>query len=142
MGTHSTLLLGMLGMRVANMTCVSVPGASRAQANRAHTYLGLREKEYHVTGDLKDIFPDFVLMAAAFGVPAKRVTRPHDLRAAIQCARFLSLHRVASALCCGTHATLSCSSTHATLSCSACAALSCSTEANARTTMQHATNTA
>ena len=24
------------------------------QANRAHTYLGLREKEYHVSGDLKD----------------------------------------------------------------------------------------
>ena len=40
-----------------------------------------------MTGDLKDIFPDFVMMAAAFGVPAKRVVRPEDLRSAIQCAR-------------------------------------------------------
>ncbi len=55
------------------------------QANRAHTYLGLREKEFHVTGDLKDIFPDFVMMAASFGIPAKRVTKPADLRAAIRC---------------------------------------------------------
>ena len=56
------------------------------QANRAHTYLGLREKEFHVTGDLKDIFPDFVMMAASFGIPAKRVTKPQELRAAIRCS--------------------------------------------------------
>ena len=54
------------------------------QANRAHTYLGLRESEYHVTGDLKDIYPDFVMMAAAFGVPGRRVINPEDLRGAIR----------------------------------------------------------
>ena len=54
------------------------------QANRAHTYLGLREKEYHVSGDLKDIYPDFVMMANAFGVKAKRVCKPEELRPAIQ----------------------------------------------------------
>ena len=37
-----------------------------------------------MTGDLKDIFPDFVLMAAAFGIPAKRVVKPEELRPAIQ----------------------------------------------------------
>ena len=54
------------------------------QANRAHTYLGLREKEYHVSGDLTDIYPDFVMMANAFGVKAKRVSKPEELRPAIQ----------------------------------------------------------
>ena len=54
------------------------------QANRAHTYLGLREKEYHVSGDLKDIYPDFVMMANSFGVKAKRVSKPEELRPAIQ----------------------------------------------------------
>lgn len=54
------------------------------QANRAHTYLGLRESEYHATGDLKDIYPDFVMMAAAFGVPGCRVINPEDLRGAIR----------------------------------------------------------
>lgn len=54
------------------------------QANRAHTYLGMKEAEYHVTGDLKDIYPDFVMMAASFGVPAKRVIDPKDLRGAIR----------------------------------------------------------
>ena len=41
-----------------------------------------------MTGDLKDIFPDFVLMAAAFGIPAKRVVRPEELRPAIQCGPY------------------------------------------------------
>ncbi|CAK0737622.1 hypothetical protein CVIRNUC_000943 [Coccomyxa viridis] len=54
------------------------------KANRAHTYLGLREKEYHVSGDLKDIYPDFVMMANSFGVKAKRVSKPEELRPAIQ----------------------------------------------------------
>ncbi|BDA51064.1 Acetolactate synthase 1, chloroplastic [Coccomyxa sp. Obi] len=54
------------------------------KANRAHTYLGLRESEYHATGDLKDIYPDFVMMAASFGIPGKRVVKPEDLRPAIQ----------------------------------------------------------
>ncbi len=61
------------------------------QANRAHTYLGLREKEYHVSGDLKDIYPDFVMMANAFGVKAKRVCKPEELRPAIQVTSWLHL---------------------------------------------------
>ena len=59
------------------------------QANRAHTYLGLREKEYHVSGDLKDIYPDFVMMANSFGVKAKRVSTPEELRPAIQVTPWL-----------------------------------------------------
>jgi thiamine pyrophosphate-dependent acetolactate synthase large subunit-like protein len=43
-----------------------------------------QEAEYHVTGDVKDIYPDFVKMAEAFGVPAKRVTRPEELRPALR----------------------------------------------------------
>lgn len=58
--------------------------SSVLQANRAHTYLGLREKEYHVSGDLKDIYPDFVMMANAFGVKAKRISKPEELRPAIK----------------------------------------------------------
>jgi acetolactate synthase-1/2/3 large subunit len=63
-------------MRIHTLTYV--------QANRAHTYLGLREKEYHVSGDLKDIYPDFVMMATAFGVKARRVSKPEELRPAIK----------------------------------------------------------
>jgi hypothetical protein len=55
-----------------------------AQANRAHTYLGRRENEWHVTGDLAHIYPDFVMMAASFGVPARRVIAPSELRGAIR----------------------------------------------------------
>lgn len=56
----------------------AVPAAAAAtlathQANRAHTYLGKRESEWHVTGDEADIYPDFVTMAKSFGVPAQRV---------------------------------------------------------------------
>ena len=40
----------------------------------------LQGGEYQVTGDVKDIFPDFVKMAAAFNVPAKRVQHPSELR--------------------------------------------------------------
>ena len=35
-------------------------------------------------GDLKDIYPDFVMMANSFGVKAKRVSKPEELRPAIQ----------------------------------------------------------
>jgi acetolactate synthase-1/2/3 large subunit len=54
------------------------------KANRAHTYLGRREAEWHTTQELKDIYPDFVMMAQSFGVPAKRVVKPQELRAAIR----------------------------------------------------------
>lgn len=51
------------------------------QANRAHTYLGKREAEWHDTGDEKDIYPDFPTMAKSFGVPARRVIKKSELRA-------------------------------------------------------------
>jgi acetolactate synthase I/II/III large subunit len=54
------------------------------KANRAHTYLGLRENEWHETGDEAHIYPNFVMMAKSFGVPAERVIRKDDLRAAIR----------------------------------------------------------
>ena len=54
------------------------------KANRAHTYLGRKEAEWHTSNDQKDIFPDFVKMAEAFGVPAKRITKPEELRPAIR----------------------------------------------------------
>lgn len=34
------------------------------KANRAHTYLGMREKEFHETHDETDIYPDFPLVRA------------------------------------------------------------------------------
>jgi acetolactate synthase I/II/III large subunit len=54
------------------------------KANRAHTYLGKKESEWHTSKDPEDIFPDFVKMAEAFGVPAKRVFTPDELRPAIR----------------------------------------------------------
>ncbi|PNH08827.1 Acetolactate synthase 1, chloroplastic, partial [Tetrabaena socialis] len=53
-------------------------------ANRAHTYLGKRESEWHVSGNEEDIYPNFVAMAGAFGVPAARVIRKPELRAALR----------------------------------------------------------
>lgn len=58
-----------------------MPCSCVLQANRAHTYLGRREAEWHETGDEKDIYPDFIMMAKSFGVPAKRVIKKSDLRA-------------------------------------------------------------
>jgi len=54
------------------------------KANRAHTYLGKRDAAYHETGELEDIYPDFVKMADSFGVAAQRVIRPEELRPAIR----------------------------------------------------------
>ncbi|KAK9835817.1 hypothetical protein WJX74_008609 [Apatococcus lobatus] len=54
------------------------------KANRAHTYLGRREAEYHLTGLPGDIYPDFVMMAKSCGVPGSRIFKPEDLRAAIR----------------------------------------------------------
>jgi acetolactate synthase-1/2/3 large subunit len=54
------------------------------KANRAHTYLGKREAEWHETQDEKDIYPDFITMAKSFGVPAKRVIKKTELRAAMR----------------------------------------------------------
>jgi acetolactate synthase I/II/III large subunit len=54
------------------------------KANRAHTYLGKPDAEYHETMDEADIYPDFVGVARAFGVKARRVVAPSELRAAIR----------------------------------------------------------
>jgi acetolactate synthase-1/2/3 large subunit len=55
------------------------------KANRAHTFLGSPSSdEYHVSGEEADIFPDFVAISKGFRVPAKRVTRRCDLKAAIE----------------------------------------------------------
>ncbi len=47
---------------------------------------GLQEAEWHLTNDIKDIYPDFVKMAESFSVPSKRVLKPEDLRPAIRFA--------------------------------------------------------
>ncbi|GMH42623.1 hypothetical protein BSKO_10542 [Bryopsis sp. KO-2023] len=54
------------------------------KANRAHTYLGKRESAYHDSGEIDDIYPDFVGISKAYSVPSKRVIDPKDLRAAIR----------------------------------------------------------
>lgn len=54
------------------------------QANRAHTYLGKRESEWHESGNEEDIYPNFVGMAKSFGVPAARVIKKEELRGAIR----------------------------------------------------------
>ena len=43
-----------------------------------------QEAEWHTTGEESHIYPDFVKMAEAFGVPARRVVRLDDLRGAIR----------------------------------------------------------
>jgi acetolactate synthase-1/2/3 large subunit len=52
------------------------------KANRAHTYLGMPEADYAVSGDETDIYPDFVTIAKGFGVRSARVTRVSQLREA------------------------------------------------------------
>ena len=44
----------------------------------------VQDAEWHTTHEIKDIYPDFVKMAQAFSVPAKRVLRPEELRPAIR----------------------------------------------------------
>jgi acetolactate synthase-1/2/3 large subunit len=46
--------------------------------------LGRKEDEWHITKNPEHIFPDFVKMAEAFGVPAKRIMHPDELRPAIR----------------------------------------------------------
>ncbi|CAL4887699.1 unnamed protein product [Urochloa decumbens] len=47
------------------------------KANRAHTYLGNPENE-------SEIYPDFVTIAKGFNIPAVRVTKKSEVRAAIK----------------------------------------------------------
>ena len=55
-----------------------------SQANRAHTYLGKPESEWHQSNDEADIYPDFPAMAKSFGVPSRRVIKKSDIRGAIR----------------------------------------------------------
>jgi acetolactate synthase I/II/III large subunit len=55
------------------------------KSNRGHTYLGSPDHgEYHETKDESLIFPDFVTIAKGFRVPAERVTKMSQLKAAIE----------------------------------------------------------
>ena len=62
-----------------------------------------------MTNEEADIYPDFVTIAGGFGVPAKRVRRPDELRAAIR--EML----VCAAACPAEHHVLQC-----LMKCSAC----------------------
>ena len=44
----------------------------------------LQEGDYQKSKLMEDIYPDFVMMANSFGVPARRVTKPEELRPAIR----------------------------------------------------------
>ena len=48
--------------------------------------LPVQGSEYHETKEVKDIYPDFVMMAKSFGLPGKRVFTPEELRPAIRSA--------------------------------------------------------
>jgi len=52
--------------------------------NRAHTYLGKREGEWHVSQEVKDIYPDFVKMAESFGVNSRRVFNKEEFKTAVK----------------------------------------------------------
>eukprot|EP00192_Tetraselmis_astigmatica_P009042 CAMPEP_0117661384 /NCGR_PEP_ID=MMETSP0804-20121206/7508_1 /TAXON_ID=1074897 /ORGANISM="Tetraselmis astigmatica, Strain CCMP880" /LENGTH=677 /DNA_ID=CAMNT_0005468247 /DNA_START=151 /DNA_END=2185 /DNA_ORIENTATION=+ len=52
--------------------------------NRAHTYLGKEEAEWHNTLNEADIYPDLPAMAKSCGVPARRVINKQDMREAVR----------------------------------------------------------
>eukprot|EP00193_Tetraselmis_chui_P010560 CAMPEP_0177775284 /NCGR_PEP_ID=MMETSP0491_2-20121128/14006_1 /TAXON_ID=63592 /ORGANISM="Tetraselmis chuii, Strain PLY429" /LENGTH=672 /DNA_ID=CAMNT_0019293815 /DNA_START=130 /DNA_END=2148 /DNA_ORIENTATION=+ len=52
--------------------------------NRAHTYLGKSDAEWHVTYNEADIYPDLPLMAKSCGVKARRVIKKEELREAVR----------------------------------------------------------
>eukprot|EP00210_Caulerpa_lentillifera_P008164 g7797.t1 len=54
------------------------------KGNRAHSYLGKKDRAFHDTGVEGDIYPDFLRMADSFKVPAVRVVDPGGLRNAIR----------------------------------------------------------
>ena len=53
------------------------------KANRAHTYMGLPEREWHKTFDEANIYPDFVKMAESFAIRGRRVIHKADLKDAV-----------------------------------------------------------
>lgn len=54
------------------------------KANRAHTYLGLQDKDYAESKAEADIYPDFVTIAKGFGVRSRRITRKAELQGAFE----------------------------------------------------------
>ena len=40
--------------------------------------------EWHTTGEVSDIYPDFVAMAKSFGMKGERVFKPQELRPAMR----------------------------------------------------------
>eukprot|EP00882_Tetradesmus_deserticola_P029709 GHRQ01033303.1.p1 GENE.GHRQ01033303.1~~GHRQ01033303.1.p1 ORF type:complete len:123 (-),score=30.87 GHRQ01033303.1:527-895(-) len=78
------------------MCVVLLPPAAAAawQANRAHTYLGKRESEWHDTQDEADIYPDFVLMAKSFGVPGEHRQAPAAMPRLLLCCAASAWHQV------------------------------------------------
>ena len=61
----------------------------------------MQGSEYHETKEVKDIYPDFVMMAKSFGLPGKRVFTPEELRPAIRSAVGLPCWAVAAACALG-----------------------------------------
>lgn len=60
--------------------------------NRAHTYLGKADAEWHVTYNEDDIYPNLPMMAASCGVKARRVIKKEELREAVRCAAPQTAH--------------------------------------------------
>ena len=46
--------------------------------------LSSQDGDYQKSKKVEDIYPDFPMMAQSFGVPARRVIHPDDLRPAIR----------------------------------------------------------
>lgn len=57
---------------------------SHASCSCLNNHSVVQDAEWHLTNEVKDIYPDFVKMADSFSVPAKRVLKPEELRPAIR----------------------------------------------------------
>ena len=70
------------------LTVFSVGRFLQLQSHAFYCCLNIRcivqDAEWHLTNEVKDIYPDFVKMAESFSVPAKRVLKPEELRPAIR----------------------------------------------------------
>ena len=75
---------GAVSVGCCRLSLSSPPPSFSGQANHAHTYLGSKTGDWATSHNEVDIFPDFPAVAAGFRVPAARVTRRSELRAAIQ----------------------------------------------------------
>lgn len=62
----------------------------------------MQENDYQETKDVADIYPDFVKMAEAFGIPSRRVVKPSELREAVRCVS----GRLGCGLACGSLAAM------------------------------------